>query len=157
MDGLSQNKLIEWLDAFERSSAHMDSQHIDAFVPICPKDQWVEIAFSLYDISFASIQKKGYPFCVFLALYLNAKKTPSKCTPRKMAYRLFSHQDAPPELYLIKDPSTIKQWQITGIPLVRLSARYGGKALFDEFYSEDEELYVRTIFYFKEGSIPIYP
>ena len=125
MDGLSQNKLIEWLDEFDISSAHMDSQHIDAFAPICLKSQWVEIAMGLYDISLASIQKRGYPFSVFLALYLNTKKTPSKHTPRKMVYRFISHQDTPPELFLIKDPSTIKQWKTTGLPLIQLSARYG--------------------------------
>lgn len=155
MDGLSQNKLIEWLDEFDISSAHMDSQHIDAFAPICPKSQWVEIAFGLYEMSLKSIQERGYPFSVFLALYLNAKKTPSKYTPRKMLYRYMSHQDTPPELYLIKDPSTIKKWQTAGLPLVSLSARYGGKALFDEFYSEDEQQYVRTIFFYKEGGFPL--
>lgn len=155
MDGLSQNKMIEWLDAFDISSARMDSQHIDAFAPICPKSQWVEIAFGLYEMSLKSIQERGYPFSVFLALYLNAKKTPSKYTPRKMLYRYMSHQDTPPELYLIKDPSTIKKWQTVGLPLVSLSARYGGKALFDEFYSEDEQQYVRTIFFYKEGGFPL--
>lgn len=57
-------------------------------------------------------------------------------------------------MYLIKDPSTIKKWQKVGLSLAQLSARYGGVALFDEFYSEDEKQYVRTILFYKEGGFP---
>ena len=149
MDGLSHKKLIEWLDVFEISSTRIDSQHIDTIVPIINRDKWVDIAFDLYESVFAYIQQKSYYFVVVLALYLNSKKAPSKYYIRKMIYQRFSHQTTPPELYLIKDAGMIEQWQKRGIPLAHFSIRYGGNAFYDEFYSEEEECYERTVFYYK--------
>lgn len=145
MDGLSQKQLIEWLDTFELSPAQIDSQHIDTIALTYPKDQWADIAFDLYETALSYIHKKGYLFCAFLVFYLNNKKQPSKRQIRKMTYHHYSHQTTPPELYLTKNSAIVEQWKSTGVPLVNLASHYGRVALYEEFFSEEENCYERSI------------
>ena len=142
--------LFEWIDSFETCSSSEDSQHIDTIYSDYElrKENWIKIAFDLYQKAINYINRNKYHFSVVMAVYINNQRTNSKSRFEKISYRTYCHQSTPPELYLVRDIKTIMEWEKAWIPLRKLGEYYHMNAFLDTFFDEDDKCYVRTVFFF---------